>query len=169
MGRGQTVKRMTERGFVIPSFLLSPTVIIVAAVIGALSISNVLLFKLWKGEVKDHATYIAQVDAAQAEIADRNAARVREADEATRAVVEGWDRAVRDLGRDYVSRLRSARRDCAGVPAATTSASGADEATADAGSGAATFETACLTLERDCAKTTGQLLWLQNYIERVCR
>ena len=51
---------MTERGFVLPS----PT-LVMAGVIVVLSITNLVLYKLWQGKVDEYANYRASVVAAQ--------------------------------------------------------------------------------------------------------
>lgn len=165
------VRRMNQRGFVIPSFLLSPTGIMGVAIV-MLSISNVVLFKLWKGAVNEYATYVAEVDAAQKRIADENARRIAEAEAATKDVSIAWDRAANDLRADYVSRLRTQERRCAALSGTAATARRTNAATADTGSGPAAptpFESACIKLEADCAHTTGQLIWLQDYTRRVCK
>jgi len=135
----------------------------------ALSITTITYRFLWLETRDDFTSYRAMVAQAQKQADERNAAKVREAESVTESVVVGMDRTVRELDRQHVSRLLQARRDCARAAANAETARLTHAATADVGSGAPSFEAICEGLERDCAKTTGQLLWLQDWTKRVCK
>jgi hypothetical protein len=145
------------------------TKLIAAAVVAALVASNVLLYNMYRSEVTAHASYVAQVDAAQAQIAALNAAKLRDAEAATADIARDWAAYSSRIGTDYNSRLRQAKRDCAGVSGAAATAALVDAATSERPSGAESFEAICLQTEQDAAKDAGQVMWLQDYVTRVCK
>ena len=155
---------MKQRGFGLPS----PTMIM-AGVIIALSISNMLFFKLWTNKVEEHANYVSEVEAANARIAAENEQRRLVQERIVADVSNAWDTSLRSLTSDYVSRLRGKDRSCAAMSGASATASLAHEATSHIGLGSSQFEAECIKLESNCAETTGQLIWLQHYVKGVCK
>lgn len=78
--------------------LLSPTSIM-AGVIIALSISNVLFVNLWSNARDDLISYKASVSAAQKQIADENERKLREAAAVNTDIAARLAVALRDLGK----------------------------------------------------------------------
>ena len=160
---------MNQRGFVLPSFLLTPTGIL-AAIVVLLSVTNVIFFLLYNSKVEEHAEYVANIEAASAQAQAENARKERLAAQATIDVANQYADAMGTLARDYNSRLDRVRREhgaCETVRRVSDSARVPDAAAADARSGAESFEAVAGRLEADCAATTATLLYLQDWVKRV--
>lgn len=154
----------SECGFILPSPSL-----IMAGVIVALSISNVIFIKLYSNKVEEHATYIAEVEAANAKVSEDNARRLRDAEAVVKDVSNAWDTALRSLDSSYISRLRGKDSSCAAVSGASATAKLVNESTAQSESGSGSFETTCFEIERNAAVDAAQVLHLQSYIRGVCK
>lgn len=113
--------------------------------------------------------YKADVEAANAVLAEKNAERLRIAEENTLQVAERYAAHAGNIERNYISRLRNAKRNCAGVPAATGASEGIDAAAKEPASGASSYEAICEQTERDAASDALKLIWLQDYVTRVCK
>lgn len=120
-----------------------------------------------------HAQFRAEVAATSAKLQAENAARLREAEQATRDAAAQSDVAIAGLAAGYHSRLNRVRREaasnCATVPATSSAAAKPDGAAADPRPDPGTFEAACQRLESDCARTTLTTIWLQDWVLRVCK
>lgn len=89
---------MNQRGFVIPSFLLSPTGVMAATII-LLSVSNVLFFKLWRDEIHEYVQYKADVSAQQQILKDQTDRARSESERVATETAAGWSAAM-----DYLRR-----------------------------------------------------------------
>lgn len=156
--------KRTQRGFVLPSHTL-----IMAGVIVALSLSNVLFINLWQGAKDDHALYAAQVEAASESIRADNERKIREAAEATRQVEEQYAdsrRRLAALGRTV--RVQANR--CEGtMPDISESTGQSDVATTEQGLDSAIVLTVKQCEERveNAVMDATQLLWLQQWVKEV--
>lgn len=119
------------------------------------------------------AGFKVEVAAANATVATENRLKVEQAEQNTRAVAELYVRYADGIARDYVSRLGRVRRDagnhCSAVSTAAESTRVVDGSTADAGPDSPAYTSVCQRLEADCADTTGKLIFLQDWVRRVCK
>lgn len=119
------------------------------------------------------ADFKAEVAAANATVATENRLKIEQAEQTTREVAELYVRYADGIARDYVSRLERVRRDagnrCAAVPAVAESARVVDGLATDAGPDSPAYASVCQRLEADCADTTGKLIFLQDWVRRVCQ
>lgn len=158
---------MNQRGFVLPSPLMA-----VSIVAGVLLLGNIMWFRLYQGARDDLITYRANVEAAQATIAAENARRVAEARKETADVANHYASVVGRLDGEYRSRLGGLRRqasNCATLPLVRESAALPDGAAEEPVSGSTAFETECFAVERRAAHDAGQLIFLQDWVKRVCK
>jgi len=110
----------------------------------------------------------AEVEVANEIIARENQQRVEEAQANTVRVAEIYADHAADIERSYVSRLRHARSSCAAVSADPGPTERPDGAAEEPGVGAPTFEAICHEIERDAAADALKLIWLQEWVGRVC-
>jgi len=113
--------------------------------------------------------YKATVETANAVLAEQNAERLRSAEANTAHVAELYSSHGAGIARDYLSRLRKAQRDCAGVPATAGPTAEPDAAAEEPAAGAASYAAICDQTERDAASDALQMLWLQDWVTRVCK
>lgn len=139
-----------------------------AAVIVALSISNVLFIKLWNSKVEEHANYVAKVDAASAQADADNSRKIAEAERNTGDVARLYGDHIADLERSFVSRLRREVGHRETLSRVAESSKVTDGATSNTRPDSPTFEAQCIRLELDCAKTTLTHIHLQDWVRRVC-
>lgn len=117
---------MTQRGFILPS----PTMIM-AGVIVALSLSNVILFKLYRSAADEYATFKADVHAAQVAIERDNQQKRAEAEANLLAVSESWSNALDHARRNSPVRVLPSRCDSGTSPQAPGTGLKPDAATAE--------------------------------------
>lgn len=157
---------MNQRGFAIPS----PTMIM-AGIIIALSLSNVLFIHLYRTEVKDHAEYRAEVKATSEQADKENNAKLDAAGGNTAVVASLYAADADRIAGVYRSRLDGVRRelrDCQVGRQVAGTASGADEGTANERPVTGGSEATVQKLEADAALTTLQVFGLQKYIRGLC-
>lgn len=139
-------------------------------------VAGVAYIKGRESGLEDLYAYKTEVETANAIIAEQNAERIRLAETNTAHVAELYAAHNDSVRRNLVSRLRQAKRDCAGMPAAPVATTESDGSTADHRPDPATdapaettYEAVCERLEKDCATTTLQTIWLQDWVARVCK
>lgn len=165
-----------SRGFILPS-----PFILMGGVALAFGISTILFFNLWRASANELSSYIAKVEAANAQVAAENEALLAKARRDAAEIGDAHAAAMGVLARGYNSRLAGLQRSCdrATSRTFTPTAFGTHGLTADhrliaggsvAGEVAATaFEEAARQLEADSVDTTVKLIYLQDYVERVCK
>ena len=84
---------MKQRGFILPSFFLSPTGMLTATV-AVLTLTNFITYKLWRSEVEEYAQFKSEVVATQNALAAEAERRRIASEQATRDAAEGWKGAV---------------------------------------------------------------------------
>lgn len=80
---------MNQRGFVIPSFFLSPTGIM-AAVIAALALTNFITYKLWRSEVAEYAQFRTDVETQSALLRAEAERDKAESERVSADAARGW-------------------------------------------------------------------------------
>ena len=157
---------MKQQGFITP--FASPT-LIMAGVIIALSLSNVILFKLYRSTADEYAQYKAEVLANQMAILREIEQKQKDADAALLAVSESWKRALDHAGRNPVVRV---------LPANCNSGTGTQapgtglkpDATAVAGLSSTTVDASqCETLINAGVRDAAQVLHLQADRAALCK
>jgi len=91
--KSRPVKAKYSLGFVIPSFLLSPTGIM-GALIVALSASNLLFYKLWQNKADEYANFRAEIVVQQQALRDEADRAKAESDQITADVSVAWSDAL---------------------------------------------------------------------------
>lgn len=153
-----------QRGFVLPS----PT-LIMAGVIITLSLSNVILFKLYRSTADDYSTFKAEVLANQVAILRENEQKQAAADAALLAVSESWKRALDHSRRNPPVRVLHSNCD-SGTSAQATGTGLKPDATAVAGlSSTAVDASRCEELINAGVRDAAQVLHLQADREALCR
>lgn len=165
-----------NRGFVLPSpFMLMGGVAL------AFGITTLMFYNLWRASANEFSTYVATVEATNAKIAQENAKRLAEAKQATTDVANDHAVAMGVLAKSYNSRLNGLQRACGSSATRTiaSSATGTNGFTSDnrliesgvitTQDAAAAFEEAANRLEKDAAVTTVKLVYLQDWVDRVCK
>lgn len=132
-------------------------------------VAGVAFIKGRESGLEKYHAYKTEVETANAIIAEQNAERLRVAEANTAHVAEIYHSHGAGIARDYRSRLRQARRDCAGVPADPVAAAEPDAAAKEPATGAASYEAICEQTERDAASDALQMIWLQDWVMRVCK
>jgi hypothetical protein len=159
--------KRTSGGFFLPTQML-----LIGGLALLLTVGFGAYFKGKEHGLEIHYAYKAEVEAANAVIAEKNAERVRSAEANTAHVAELYAAHSDAVRSALVSRLHKAQRDCAGVSAAAGPARESDGTAPDARpdtTADATYEAVCERLEKDCAATTLQTIWLQDWVVRVCK
>lgn len=122
-----------------------------AAAFAALIALNILLFSFWQSEHDKLTAYKAAAE----KVAERAAETIETQKQITEDTTNGWKAAV-DYLRTHHRRVLQPAGNFSGI---SVTASGADGAGSDA-------VPAARDVEADCAKTTLQLNWLQNWAEK---
>jgi len=155
---------MNQRGFVLPS----PTMLMAAVIIG-LSISNVILFKLYRSEVNEYAQFKAEVHANQVAILRENEQKQAAADAALLAVSESWKRALDHSRRNPPVRVLHSNCD-SGTGTQVTGTGLKPDATAVAGLSSATVDASrCEELINAGVRDAAQVLHLQADRDALCK
>lgn len=154
-----------SRGFLLPMGL--PWMILGGTAL-AFGISTLMFWNLYRGAVNDYATYKAEIEAVNETLRVEHRRESARAEQATEDLRAGYTAAIVYLTDDYNSRLkRLSPRNSGGVlPADTCPARGADETAPD--DRLAAYENAALKLEAEAAETTAQLVYLQDWVNKVC-
>lgn len=122
--------------------------------------------------MQKYYAFKAEVEVANARVAEANRLKIEQAEQVTREVAQRYAAYAGDIERTYVSRLAGLRREasrCATLSPVAASTEGADAGTADSGLAADSYAAICTRLERDCAKTTLMVYGLQDYVTGVCK
>lgn len=150
-----------SRGFVMPS----PT-LIMAGVIIALSLSNVILFNLYRSTVNEYSQFKADVYAQQMELA-REAERVKEeAERINKETAQGWGAAV-DYWRNRPPITVRVPTGCnpSGLRPNATSTEGLNAASAQQGFSAAVDVAQCEMRLNNAVFDAAKLIHLQQWVE----
>lgn len=157
-----TKPRNSQCGFVLPS----PSAVMVGVII-ALSLSNVVLFKIHRSTVNEFATFRADVLAQQQALAAEAAREKEESDRITRESNAGWAAAVdywRSRGGVTVRvPTRGGPAAVRPVPAATE---GVDAPPAQQGPGTVIDVAECQDRLNSAVQDAAQLMWLQDWTEK---
>lgn len=151
---------------------MNPITQILSIACAALAILAGLFAYLYNNEVKDHANFRAEVESANAAVAEANRVKIEQAEQNTVAVAEAYASNSARIERELNSRLAGLRREashCATLSRVAASAQGVDAGTADSRSDSDSYAEVCNRLERDCAKTTLMVFGLQDYVRGVCK
>jgi hypothetical protein len=150
---------MNQRGFILPS----PTMIM-AGVIIALSLSNVILFKLYRSEVNEYAQFKADVSAQQVALA-REAERAKaESDRINADTVAGYRAALDRLraGSGRITVRVPAHCDPSGLRPVPTAAQGIDASAAER----EVSPEQCASIANNAVFDASQMMWLQDWVRR---
>jgi hypothetical protein len=150
---------MNQRGFILPS----PTMIM-AGVIIALSLSNVILFKLYRSEVNEYAQFKVDVSAQQVALA-REAERAKAESERINADTVAGLRASLERLRAGAGRIVvRVPTDCGttGLRPVPTSTSGLDAATVEREVSAQQ----CEAIANNAVFDASQMMWLQDWARK---
>ena len=152
-----------QRGFVLPS----PT-LIMAGVIIALSLSNVLFINLWQGAKDDFITYRAQVEAAQEHVRIENKRKLDALVVINDRLAAGWDDALVALRAAPRIRVRQPDRCPGTLPAVPSPSREPDAPAAEPPSGSPISLTAeaCEQVANDAVIDTANLVWLQEFVRQ---
>lgn len=123
-------------------------------------------------EADRHAELYREIAVAGERIRIEGERRLRLADEHAAAITAGYSAAVRDLDRDYASRLDRVRREfgscsralpAAPEPTGRIDGAPASDLPATVEQAPSEFEAACYAIERDAAADALTLAWLQEW------
>lgn len=166
---------MKQQGFILPSPLM-----LVGGAALAFGITTLMFWNLYQGALNDFATYRARTEAQAEAIEAENQRILAEAKQNGAAVKAGYDNALGLLARSYNSRLNGLSASCGSsmprftFPTGRVDGFATDNRSAANGNAprenqAPTFESQAAKLELDSSKTTLNLVYLQDYVERVCK
>lgn len=159
---------MNQRGFVIPPFLLSPTGIM-AVLIVALSLSNVIFISLYRSTTNEYAKFQADVLATNEQIGIDNERKQTEAERAVLDVSVSWKRALDYSRRNPVVRVLQPHCD-SGTSAQATGTGLKPDGTAVAGlSSTAVNAPRCEELINRGVQDAAQVLHLQADRAALCK